>query len=62
MSWAGTFEGRPVYCPPPAVALTRNQLMSILESFLVDHPDAADKPYGLALAASLRRAFRCKPG
>ena len=50
------------YCPPPAPALTGKQVMSILESFVADNPDAADKPYGFALSASLRRVFPCTPG
>ncbi len=59
--WAGTIEGHPLYCPPPTVAFTGNQAMSILESFIADHPEAADKPYGLALSGSFRRAFPCAP-
>jgi hypothetical protein len=33
--------------------------MSILESFLAEHPEMANKTYGLALSASLRQAFPC---
>jgi hypothetical protein len=62
MSWSGATEGHPVYCPPTAVALTGNQVMGILESFIADHLDAADKHYGFALSASLRRVFPCKSG
>ncbi len=62
MSWAGTIEGHPLYCPPPIGAFTGNQAMNILESFIADHPETADKTYGLALSASLRRAFPCTPG
>ena len=62
MSWAGTIEGHPVYCPPPSVALTGKQLMSILERFIADNPDAGDKTYGFALSTSLSRAFTCAPG
>jgi hypothetical protein len=36
--------------------------MGILENFIADHPDAADKQYGFALSATLRRAFPCKSG
>src|SRR5208283_2464296 len=61
MSWAGTIEGHPLYCPPPIGAFTGNQAMSILESFIADHPETADKTYGLALSASLRQAFPCAP-
>ncbi len=61
-SWAGTIEGHPLYCPPRAVALTGNQVMSILESFVAANPETADKPYGFALSASLDRAYPCAPG
>ncbi len=61
MSWAGTIEGHPLYCPPPNGAFTGSQAMSILESFIADHPEMADETYGLALSAGLRRAFPCAP-
>ena len=61
MSWAGTLDGHPLYCPPPTVAFTGNQAMRILESFIADHPETADKTYGLALSAGLRKAFPCTP-
>ena len=62
MSWAGTIEGHPLYCPPPTVAFTGNQAMSILESFIVDHPETADKTYGLALSAGLRQGVPLHAG
>ena len=31
MSWAGVIEGHQVYCPPPTVALSGNQVMSVLD-------------------------------
>ena len=61
MSWAGTIEGHPFYCPAPIGAFTGNQAMNILETFIADHPETADKTYGLALSASLRQAFPCSP-
>ncbi len=61
MSWAGTIEGHSLYCPPPIGTFTGNQAMKIVESFMVDHPETADKTYGLALSASLRQAFPCAP-
>jgi hypothetical protein len=62
MSWAGTIEGHPVYCPPSTAPLVGKQLMGILEHFVAENPDAADKTYGFALSASLSRAFPCTPG
>jgi hypothetical protein len=55
MSWAGTIEGRPVYCPPPTGALTGNQIMNILASTavriglpdLVEHPRSEGCLFGL---------------
>ena len=44
MSWAGTIEGDPLYCPPPIGAFNGNQAMTILESFIADHPETADQP------------------
>jgi hypothetical protein len=61
MSWAGTIEGHPLYCPPPIGTFTGSQAMSILENFIADHPETADKTYGLALSAGLRQAFPCAP-
>ena len=58
----GAIEGRPVYCPPQAAALTGPQLMAILERFIADNPNSADKTYGYALSAGLCRAFPCAPG
>src|SRR5208337_4370582 len=62
MSWAGTIEGHPLYCPPPTVASTGNKVMRVLESFIADHPETADKIYGFALSASLRPAVPRGPG
>ena len=47
--------------PPPTGAFNGNQAMSILDRFIADHPETADKTYGLALSASLRQAFPCAP-
>ena len=57
LSWSAAHRGKPVFCPPPD--LKGAQAMSALEQFLKDHPDAAGKPYGDALAASLSQAFPC---
>ncbi len=38
-----------------------NQAMNNLESHIADHPETADKTYGLALSAGLRQAFPCAP-
>ena len=59
MSWAGTIDGRPVYCPPTSAPLTGSQVMIALERFIADNPTSADKTYGFALSASLSRAFPC---
>jgi hypothetical protein len=52
---AGKLGDREVFCPPSD--LGGKQIMSALERFVVDNPDLADKPYGVAMAASLRDTF-----
>jgi Rap1a immunity proteins len=54
---AGSLGGREVVCLPSD--LRGKQIMSALEKFVGDNPDLADKPYGVAMAASLSRAFPC---
>jgi hypothetical protein len=61
MSWAGTMNGLPLYRPPLNVALSAKQAMRILENLIANHPETADKTYGLALSAGLRQAFPCAP-
>jgi Rap1a immunity proteins len=45
-------------CPPSD--LGGKQIMRGLERFVDDNPAFADKPYGVAMAASLRQAFPCR--
>ena len=58
LSLRGSLAGREVYCPPPG--LSGHKIMSAFAQFLEDNPDMAERPYGDALAASLRRAFPCR--
>jgi hypothetical protein len=51
----------PALLPAAERAFTGSQAMSILESFIADHPEMADETYGLALSAGLREAFPCAP-
>jgi hypothetical protein len=54
---AGRLGGREVVCPPSD--LRGKQIMSAFERFMDKNPDLADQPYGVAMAASLSRAFPC---
>jgi hypothetical protein len=56
--WGGKLDGKEVFCPPDG--LTGPQIMSVFERFIADAQDMADKPYGVAMAESLRRAFPCQ--
>ena len=58
LSWSSAHGGKEVYCPPPD--LKGQEVMTDFEKFLQDHPDSAEKPYGDAMAASLRLAFPCE--
>ena len=57
LAWSGTLGGNGVYCPPAGLA--GPQIMSALQQFVRDNPDAPDEPYGDVLAKSLHRAFPC---
>ena len=58
LSWGGKLSGKEVFCAPDG--LTGRQIMSAFEQFIADSKDMADKPYGVAMAESLRRAFPCQ--
>jgi hypothetical protein len=57
LAWAGTLSQNGIYCPPSGLA--GPEVMSALESFVGQHPQVADQPYGEALAAALSRAYPC---
>jgi hypothetical protein len=44
----------------PPEGFKGRQVMAALDQFLVSNPDMAEKSYGDAMAASLRRAFPCQ--
>lgn len=56
-SWGGDAPGKRAYCPPPD--FKGPQLMGAFEAFVSDHPAIAERPYGEAMAATLRTAFPC---
>ena len=57
-SWGGEAAAKQVYCASPN--LKGGEVMGALERFLQDNPDAAEKPYGNAMAATLTAAFPCR--
>jgi Rap1a immunity proteins len=59
LAWNDTFGSIRVYCPPAGLA--GPQIMSALQQFVGDNPDAADQPYGGVLVKSLHYAFPCPP-
>jgi hypothetical protein len=58
LSWGGKLDGKEVFCPPDG--LTGRQIMAAFERFMADAQDMADKPYGVAVAQALSRAFPCQ--
>ena len=56
-SWGADAGGNHVYCAPPD--LTGGEIMAAFEEFLSNHPQMASSPYGVAMAATLSRAFPC---
>jgi hypothetical protein len=68
MLWANTLiegwikEGRkqePLYCPPPKLPLTTEQVLDILRKEVKEVPGIGESPWGLALIISLHTAFPC---
>lgn len=51
----------PLYCPPPKLAITADQTMTILEKFLTEDADAyiSGLPPGIVLLLALERTFPC---
>jgi hypothetical protein len=54
-SWGGDAPGKRAYCAPPD--FKGPQIMVVFEAFVGDHPALAERPYGEAMAATLRTAF-----
>lgn len=59
LSWRGSIAEKEVYCPPSG--LNGHEIMIALSRFVEANPDSAGEPYGAVMAASLVRAFPCKP-
>ena len=59
LSWRGSIAEKEIYCPPSG--LNGPKIMIALAQFVEANPDSAGKPYGAVMAASLVRAFPCKP-
>jgi hypothetical protein len=62
MSAPAALSEKPIYCPPTDRTFNGRQVMTLLDGFVGANPDAAEKPYGFALSASLRKAFPCPAG
>lgn len=60
MSAPAALGEKPIYCPPTDGTFNGRQVMTLLAGYITANPDAAAKPYGFALSASLRRAFPCR--
>ena len=59
-SWGGDAAGKRAYCAPPD--LKGRQIMSAFEVFVRGNPALAERPYGEAMAGTLRKAFPCGQG
>jgi Rap1a immunity proteins len=56
-SWGGDAPGKRAFCAPPE--FKGPQIMGAFEAFVGEHPALAERPYGEAMAATLRTAFPC---
>jgi hypothetical protein len=63
-SWSNVYltttrQADPLYCPPPSLALTPEQLIDILRHSVNDNPTFGTEPLGLILLLSLQHTFPC---
>jgi hypothetical protein len=59
-SWGGDAAGKRAYCAAPT--LKGGQILSAFEGFVRDNPALAERPYGEAMAGTLRKTFPCGQG
>jgi hypothetical protein len=63
ISWANSkmaeTQREPLYCPPPNVAFTDDQIVQILRRYLSERPAVAEAPAGLAMLMALEATFPC---
>jgi hypothetical protein len=57
LAWPAQHGDKPVYCPPDG--LKGGEVMSALDRYVADHPEAAEKSYSDTLASALSAAFPC---
>lgn len=59
MSWYREVSKTDVYCEPPKLALTGNQLMEILQRQSASKELISKSPWGLGLLYALKVTFPC---
>jgi hypothetical protein len=52
--------GREIYCPPPKIAITRDQALDILRRYVRQHPMLKNSTVGLVMGMAFMDAFPCK--
>lgn len=64
-SWALSlvvYEGQKAfYCPPQKLAMTPDQIVSVMRNYVIKNPDDGDLPAGLALLNAIQETFPCEP-
>ena len=50
----------PLYCTPPALVLTGEQILDMLRRYAMNHPDIAQGSYALAILRAAQEVFPCR--
>lgn len=48
-----------LYCPPPKLAITEENVIQIGKSYLAENPEAYTSPYGLRILMAMQETFPC---
>ena len=61
MGWYNTWvdSKQRLYCEPPKLTLTVDQIFDIVERYIEKHSDAGSQPIGLVILIALKDAFPC---
>jgi hypothetical protein len=64
LEWANAgnrhINQRPLYCPPPKLALSLQQYVSVLKDYMSKHPQLNEEPVGASLLMAAQDAFPCQ--
>jgi hypothetical protein len=51
----------PLYCAPPQLVLTGEQILDMLRRYAANHPDIGQNSYAVAILKAAEDVFPCRP-